>query len=394
MLMNKAFVFVVCGGKEHLETLHFSLNYLRKRTKQEIIVLTDSSRNEIPILHDSVIDVRCPEHYDHHQASIYLKTGIHLFLPKGKRYCYLDTDVIAIGNRTDEIFEKYQEPITFAQDHCEMNEFSASAVNCGCLEKWQDNWDRYNEAYEALNKNKQIPNYNLPKQKELRKVFHQLDNDVLSNLVFLLKYFLSPRKFRLNKDFYFDKKTRIWMHVTQGEVLHETPNVEIAERAGLIYNRFTKKWFDADRRPLWQPRCEHLNEYIQDKFHVKSTRPNWNHWNGGVFLFDDQSHEFLTKWHHWTISCFEDKRFRTRDQGTLIATVWSMQLQNHVTLSKKWNLLADYYSNKLVFHREYDSFSWNQNEERTRPEFLHIYHHWGDADWDVWQWVIEKGSDD
>lgn len=388
--MSKAFVFVVCGGEEHIDTLHFSLEYLKNRTEQEIIVLTDSSRNEVPIVHDHIIDVRCPERFDHHQASIYLKTGVHRFLPKGKLYCYLDTDVLAIGNRTDEVFAEYKQPITFARDHCVMKEFSAYAVNCGCLEKWQDNWSRYEKAYEDLNKNKSIPKYNLSKQQELRKAFNDLDDDWLSLGWNFLKYHLSPRTFRLNKDFYFDKKTRIWMHHTNGEVLHETPNREIAKRAGLNYNRFTKKWYDENHRPLWNPTCVHLNDYIYEKFNVQSEKEAWNHWNGGVFLFDDSSQDFLDRWHEWTVSCFDDPRFRTRDQGTLIATVWSMKLQNHFTLSKKWNLLADFYSTKWHFNKDYGTFTWSQDEERIKPELIHIYHHWGDVDWKVWQWVLEN----
>jgi hypothetical protein len=46
--MNK-FVFVVCGGSEHIEELNFSLKFLRKYSKNEIIVLSDLKRNEIKI---------------------------------------------------------------------------------------------------------------------------------------------------------------------------------------------------------------------------------------------------------------------------------------------------------------------------------------------------------
>ena len=87
--MKNSFIFVVCGAREHIDTLHFSLEYLKKYTSNEIWVLTDTSRNELPILHDKIVDVQTPGEFNHHQASIFLKTGIHHYFPKGNRYCYL-----------------------------------------------------------------------------------------------------------------------------------------------------------------------------------------------------------------------------------------------------------------------------------------------------------------
>jgi hypothetical protein len=71
-ILNK-FVFVVCGSREHIDTLHFSLNALKKYTKNKIVVITDLSRNEIEIQHSDVIDVKTSPKYNHHQASIFLK---------------------------------------------------------------------------------------------------------------------------------------------------------------------------------------------------------------------------------------------------------------------------------------------------------------------------------
>jgi hypothetical protein len=131
---NSVFVFVVCGSKEHIETLHFSLRALQMFSKKEIVVITDSSRNEIPVVYSHVIDINTPEHFNHHQASIYLKTGIHKFLPKGNLYCYLDTDVLAINKEVDKIFELREGIINFSTDHCNVPQFSPYAVHCGCVE--------------------------------------------------------------------------------------------------------------------------------------------------------------------------------------------------------------------------------------------------------------------
>jgi len=134
---KKAFVFVVCGTKEHLDTLAFSLKYLKCYSKLPIIVLTDKSRNEVEIAHSNVIHIETPKEFNHHKASIYLKTGIHLFLPKGNHYCYLDTDVVALREDVDLIFNEYIAPITFAPDHCTLETFSPYGVNCPCLKENQ-----------------------------------------------------------------------------------------------------------------------------------------------------------------------------------------------------------------------------------------------------------------
>lgn len=142
-MTNNLFVFVVCGSKEHIDTLHFSLEYLKKYSQNTILVLTYSTRNEIPISHEHVIDVQAPTEFNHHQASIYLKTGIHKFVPKGHNYCYIDSDVIAFSPEVDAIFDEFIEPIRFAPDHCRLNYFSPYAVNCNCQQLFNTARDRF-----------------------------------------------------------------------------------------------------------------------------------------------------------------------------------------------------------------------------------------------------------
>ena len=96
---QRAFVYAVCGAAAHISTLHRSLEYLRPRTALPIYVVTDSRRNEIPIEHDNVLDVATPVDFNHHQASIFLKTSLHRQLPPGPAYAYIDTDMIAGGAR-------------------------------------------------------------------------------------------------------------------------------------------------------------------------------------------------------------------------------------------------------------------------------------------------------
>ena len=65
-------------------------------SKNKIVVITDSGRNEIKIDHNNIIDIETPREFNNHQASIYLKTSINKFLEKGNNYCYLDGDIVRI----------------------------------------------------------------------------------------------------------------------------------------------------------------------------------------------------------------------------------------------------------------------------------------------------------
>ncbi|MGM0649608.1 MAG: hypothetical protein ACQES1_03760, partial [Bacteroidota bacterium] len=109
------FVFVVCGDRKHTETLNFSLKFLKKFSSARIHVITDMSRNKAEIEHDIIIDIKTPDNLSHHEASIYLKTSMHNYLniKKHDKYCYLDSDVIAVSDKVDNIFQYEPEPILF-----------------------------------------------------------------------------------------------------------------------------------------------------------------------------------------------------------------------------------------------------------------------------------------
>ena len=132
MVKKNIFVFVACGNDEHIHTLNFSLSYLRHFTKNEIIVVTDLERNNVKINHDNIKNIDTPANYDHHEASIFIKTKLHKILDMDNMYCYLDSDVIAISSNIDGIFGYFAPPVTFASDHCKIDKFSNSAVNCRC----------------------------------------------------------------------------------------------------------------------------------------------------------------------------------------------------------------------------------------------------------------------
>lgn len=225
-------VFVVCGPEMHTETLRTAVRHLAPLTSLEIWVVTDSTRNVRPVdlegIH-TVIDVATPDHFDDHQASIWLKTGIHRHLPQGE-WCYLDTDIIAVRPGVEGIFDQRRGPVTFASDLTisvnQVDRFSPWAMNCECT--------GFGETHS----------------------------------------------------------------------------------------------------------CSHLREQLTQRFGVE-VPGDWVHWNGGVFLFGPDSTEFLDMWNERAIASFDWPEWRTRDQGALIATAWSLDQQDCPRLPAEFNFIAD-----------------------------------------------------
>ena len=385
---SQIFVFVVCGGAEHIETLHFSLQALRRVSAHPVIVLTDSSRNEIPVAHDTVVDIKTPKEFDHHQASIYLKTGIHKFLPKGNLYCYLDTDVVALDGEVDDIFKQKTPVITFATDHCKVQKFSPHAVNCNCLKENQRL--RQELAAILLKYNAQLDIKDpalLEKQRRLIKKFDILKKDKLSYFFITLRFLFTLHKFKLDDDTYFLRWKKIWVDKKGDTILLTKPRslVSLIEKeTAWKWDSTAEKWISPDGHDLDNLICNHLTKYIFDKFSIKVEDQNWQHWNGGVFLFDDDSHAFLESWHTKTLAIFKDSKWKTRDQGTLIATACEFGLQSAQTLPIEFNFLADYNHPTLQYLKGF-TFSFNNRSGRIRPHFLHIYHQWGNREWDLWR---------
>ena len=388
---KEIFVFVVCGGKEHIDTLHFSLKYLRKFSENEIVVVTDKSRNEIEIEHSQIVDVKTPLNYTHHQASIYLKTGIHKFVPKGNLYCYLDTDVVAVSNNCNGIFKEFVSPIRFAADHCDLKAFSAYAVNCNCLQKNEANRSKFLEELEKVDRNKSLQSFSQRLNRaKIQKAYDDLGGSLLKKLEVAIRYKLSLKKFRLNESFTLNKQAKEWI-LSSGEVVKYETDYTALERATEIkLSKWKGQWLNSKNENIFDTTCNHLAEQISKTFDITVDDKNFQHWNGGVFLFNDESEQFLEAWHTKTLKIFDLKYWKTRDQGTLIATVWEFGLQNHSVLGKEWNFIADYYNPKLFCDLKNNKISDNLFETIFEPHFMHIYHHWADQNWDVWNWIENK----
>ncbi|GAB4452427.1 MAG: hypothetical protein Fur0028_07950 [Bacteroidales bacterium] len=390
MNQKNAYVFVVCGERKHIETLHFSLKSLKLFSQFPIWVVTDKKRNEIEIEHDKIIDVFTPEDFNHHQASIWLKTSLHKILPKGTRYCYIDSDVIALNDGCNEVFSHFLPPISFANDHTILSYFSPYALNCGCLEKFQLERKRFEIAVQhAIQHSNYPPNYDLPEVRALFSFQKQVLYSKTKLLTFLLKAFYAVvrGKVRFNKAIMIDVRKKVWIigpfFTYPVLMLHHS---KIRKSSGYRFNIFSRKWENKSRQPLPENLCNHLREELKNVFNV-DVHSNWHHWNGGVFIFDDRSYNFMEQWHQNTLLIFQNQYWKVRDQATLIATVFQNGLQHHPTLPEKFNFIADFYKTEIQAS-EYKNVFYKGNE-KICPSFIHIYHHWGDEQWDVWLQVVK-----
>jgi len=143
--------------------------------------------------------------------------------------------------------------------------------------------------------------------------------------------------------------------------------------------------------------CKHLRESILHKFGLDVTSGNWRLWNGGVFLFDNDSADFLTVWHELSRQILADSLWRTRDQGTLATTVWKFGLQDQPRLSRAFNVIVDRFwglplSERLNispnrFH-VWNDYSLTGEGGRPRPVMLHFVNGGvGQAGWRNWDEV-------
>lgn len=435
--VNKCFVFVVCGAAEHINTLHFSLKMLQKFTNQAIIIVTDSSRNELNIIHDKIIDFQTPPTLSNHQAAIYLKTSLHRILPENALYCYLDTDVIAIQPGVDSIFEQYDAPITFCTDHCKIKAFSPNAIQDtfydNLLSKqtylselyfryWQEeaaqiakagvHLDKIQELKSAFNQKRPLHAQSLPGKTFPSVLTAKLMYWILKSAAWLPNIFKrgnpadstqrlerlhrlvfkTPLNFPLflhEHGYHFDLAAEKWYNL-KGELLYEENLIvkRIQAVSAFRWDMQAQIWRDEAGYNISNIESDKLLHLIKSKFDVTITDENWRHWNGGVFLFTKNSAAFLEQWHQWTLEIMEDPEWKTRDQGTLIATAWKFGLQNHPTLPIIYNLIADFYHPALSYQGNF-RFSIASQKTDIYPYFLHLYHHWGDSSWQLWSDVAQ-----
>ena len=353
-----AFVFVLCGAAEYIETLNYSLAALVRFSRSRILVVTDTARNELPINAPEIIDIRTPAHYSNHEASIYLKTGVHKFLPDGPLYCYLDTDVVAVSREVDSIFGLYQAPVTFAPDHSVLRDFSPYTVRCGCAEIHAEEAEQVQALIKYIDRREEA----LKAKAAAEAAIPEQPASILGKALSILGIKKAPAP----------------------------PVIEIPEEdwSGWQWDKAKKTWITPTGRDAYHLQCEHLIPAAMEKFGIEITDAGWQHWNGGVFLFDESSKEFLDAWHERTLQAAADPYWKTRDQGTLIVTAWAFGLMNHPTLPRRFNFLLDAggFNNGASFMDTVRK-AQEENAGDTLPVFCHVFLRFGDPEWDVWQWI-------
>lgn len=393
------FVYVVCGGKEYIEQLNLSLKFLRYFSRFPAYIITDRSRNQAEIEHDEeyIIDVNTPSHYDNNTASIYLETQIHRILDtsKDQRYCYLDSDIIAVNGSINEVFD-YTEPWPrFARDHCTLQYHSPVAMKCDCNQLFDYKKERF-EWIHRLIPQPEKNEYIKAERDKLLNIFTTYKSApiryVLQIFKFLFNRYLTKKSvFYLTPDFYFLRKSRAWYN-RENELIDYDKKfyLRVLRKKFKIYPS-GDVWVDKEGKRLIPetPYCDHLQEYLQNKYSL-DIPSNFRHWNGGMFLFDKRSLDALDTWHKLTLNMFYDKSVSIKyiDQLSLIVTAFRHGFYNKPFLPFRFNFITDF-GNKKVRYQTNKGYTYNNFQTIFQPAALHIYHHWNDKNWSIWQAIIE-----
>ena len=141
--------------------------------------------------------------------------------------------------------------------------------------------------------------------------------------------------------------------------------------------------------------CPHLRERIAHDLRVTIPDPAWRMWNGGVFLFGQDSGPFMRLWRDLTFAILKNPFWQTRDQGTLAAAAWHVGLQAQPLLPERFNTLVDRFKGIPEADRAglpVERFTVRRDEAfaleaPSRPAFLHFINggvgHTGWANWDA-----------
>jgi hypothetical protein len=359
---DKAFVYSVVGKGKHSARVDNSVRLLQSMTNKEIYVVAGKDRHNVSSSGNK-IEVALPKDLDDHEASIWLKTSLNKYLPTGKRYAYLDSDVLPVHN-PDAIFEQFKDPIMFARDQATIDRFSPYAVSCGCL---KDKIDQQLALQEQID---QFANYSksiLPKdvlfekQKRLKRLLS--DEMIFQKWLRFIRFNLARKKYHLSGEFYFDKEKSIWYDNDEEIILYHEPNQHIQQHSPYTHDDQTNRWLNAKHEDIHDVQCSHLRESLLNKFDVAADGKELL-WNGGIFLFDEGSNDFMNTWHQIVCDILSDHRWRTRDQAALYITSRKFNLdpaENH--LEKKWNWL-------ITENTELDLLM----NEKVKPHFVHLMH--------------------
>lgn len=391
--MKPCFVFVVCGHANLIRELHVALAALRRHSRADILVVTDSRRNEIPIVWADVIDVATASILDHHQASISLKTRVHRLVPPGRRYCYLDSDVFATGAEVDGVFTSMNTPVAFASDLIRLHQFSPHAVRCGCAEanaaERKELAAMLTEAYPLSYAAAQAG----PKSGWTPADFEANAARVLVRWRAYLAHRLTPASASQQGDSDAARWRSYW-YESHSLTLREPEHVAAFVERTTAWRRDRRRqsWISPAGNDVFDMSCGHLVAAIRESFGITVNRSRWQHWNGGVFLFDERGHAFLDAWHEKTMRIFGLPAWRTRDQGTLVATVWEHGLEHQRLIPSRFNCILDPSVGATMASQAGDALTTDAFLTTVRPVLAHVLRASGDSAWPVWAWVHARAT--
>jgi 4-hydroxybenzoate polyprenyltransferase len=356
-----SFVFVACGPARHLDRLEAAARRLRRFCENPVFVVTDEARND-------------------RQAAIALKTAAHRHLPAGRNWCYLDTDVLAVSAEADQVFLHHRAGgATFASDHGPLAQFSPYAVSCGCQSD-----DRRARQIEVL--------------KLLRRFYTKPERSdaALGVLTRVQAQYLAPvdtRQQRARQSRWVRRRVGLswieddlaWVDAAGNAVVCPDAVDVVERRTAARWDRTEKIWRDGDGAPLFPASCRHLCDAIRATFGVE-VDPEWQHWNGGVFVFDEGAFPLLDLWHEWTLGIFGRSPWHDRDQGTLVAAAWKLGVQDRATLPTAFNFIARYLDGGFVPDAA-RGLSRDGGLTFSRPRLVHAMEGWRDPAWELWAWL-------
>ena len=417
MSNKNIFVFAVCGVESWLNQLNISLKYLRSFSKNEIIVVTDLSRNKIDILHNNIINFKTPQDIDNIKASIFLKISLHKILDMANNYCYLDSCVIAVRKGVDKIFNHNYGKITFSPDFCKFNEASPYLVNCNCLA------ERYNEQKELNDILFKYKDYK-DEGKELNEVLKDENNLFRKSVIYLIahlqvkikkiffKYYAESEqnrsgmikfnfykllkiklfdKLNISEHWIYNKFNKAWLDENNNILYckHLQLSDYIENKTNFRYDKEINEWVNKNNsKVFYEPLCNHLKDLIKIEFKLIITKSDWQHWNSSVFLFNSKSVDFLDLWHSYALLAFNNAYFKTNDIPSLAAAVWKFNYQNKQNFPTEFQLIANLKAKnaKYIGNNEY---SINEGKTIISPYFINTGNGFGNKNWEIWNSIEE-----
>ena len=155
-------------------------------------------------------------------------------------------------------------------------------------------------------------------------------------------------------------------------------------KIGLSWDESAGTWLDENNKDILITRCNHLQQAAMEKFGIDITDPHWVHFNGGVFLFDKNSVEFMKTWKDFTLEIFKEEYWKTRDQGTLAVVTWKFGLQYEDRIPEEFNFIVS--KDRLgITHLKGLHFLRDNSDIVICPGFIHLLSNFGNSLSTVWE---------